>query len=105
MGGRAFFIADREQQTFRAFIASLADVQGLSIDRLRSTPYWLASGIGRAMDAVWSFMRRQSDPPISHSMIRMIGRGFSIDDAAARRELGYVGHTSRAQGRSAGYRV
>jgi hypothetical protein len=31
-------------------------------------------------------------------MIRMIGRAFTIDDTAARRELGYVGRTSRADG-------
>ncbi|EKM98584.1 MULTISPECIES: NAD(P)-dependent oxidoreductase [unclassified Acidocella] len=104
MGGRAFFIADREQQTFRAFIASLADVQGLSIDELRSMPYWLASAIGRVMDAVWRLMRREDDPPISRSMMRMIGRGFSIDDTAARRELGYVGRISRADGLR-GYKV
>lgn len=103
-GGRAFFIADREQQTFRAFIASLADVQGLSIDKLRSMPYWLASAIGRVMDAVWRLMRREGDPPISRSMMRMIGRGFSIDDTAARRELGYVGRISRADGLR-GYKV
>lgn len=28
----------------------------------------------------------------------MIGREFSIDDAAARRQLGYAGTTSRAAG-------
>jgi hypothetical protein len=31
-------------------------------------------------------------------MMRMIGREFTINDAAARRELGYVGRTSRATG-------
>lgn len=98
VGGRAFFIADQEQQTFREFIASLAGVQGLSIDGLRSMPYWLASALGRIVDAIWALMSRESDPPISRSMIRMIGRGFSINDSAARRDLGYVGRTSRAVG-------
>ena len=31
-------------------------------------------------------------------MIRMIGREFSLNDAAARRELGYIGNVSRADG-------
>jgi hypothetical protein len=31
-------------------------------------------------------------------MVRMIGREFTVSDAAARRELGYVGKTSRADG-------
>lgn len=97
-GGRAFFVADREQTTFRAFIASLASVQGLSVDKLHSMPYWLATVIGRVMDAGWKLMRRKGDPPISRSMMRMIGREFSINDSAARLELGYIGRISRADG-------
>ncbi|ACB93687.1 NAD-dependent epimerase/dehydratase family protein [Beijerinckia indica] len=97
-GGRAFFINDQERLTFRQFIASLASLQGLSIDKLRSMPYWLASAVGRMLDAIWAMTRREGNPPISRSMIRMIGREFSINDAAARRELGYVGRTSRADG-------
>ena len=31
-------------------------------------------------------------------MVRMIGREFSTNDAAARRERGYVGRTARADG-------
>jgi nucleoside-diphosphate-sugar epimerase len=97
-GGHAFFISDREKQTFREFVASLASLQGLSIDRLRSMPYWLASAAGRLLDAIWALTRRDGDPPISRSMMRMIGREFSINDAAARNELGYVGKTSRTNG-------
>ncbi|OAG71544.1 NAD-dependent dehydratase [Gluconobacter japonicus] len=98
VGGRALFIADQEQTTFRAFIASLAAVQGLSVDKLHSMPYWLATIIGRVMDAAWSLTPQEGDPPISRSMMRMIGREFLIDDSAARRELGYVGRVSRSDG-------
>lgn len=97
-GGRAFFINDQERQTFREFIASLAGLQGLSVDKLRSMPYWLASNVGRLLESIWTITRKQSDPPISRSLMRMIGREFSINDAAARLELGYVGRTSRADG-------
>jgi len=97
-GGRAFFIKDQEGQTFREFVASLANLQGLSIDKLRSMPYWLASAIGRLLDTIWAVTRKDGDPPISRSMIRMIGREFTVNDAAARRELGYVGRTLRDAG-------
>lgn len=97
-GGRAFFVADQDKQSFRAFVASLADVQGLSIDKLRSMPYRLASAVGRAMDAIWAVTQKEGDPPVSRSLIRMIGREFTVNDTAARRELGYVGRTSRADG-------
>lgn len=97
-GGRAFFITDPDKQTFREFVGSLADLQELSIEKLRSMPYWLASAIGWAMDTIWAITRREDDPPISRSMMRMIGREFVVNDAAARRELGYVGKVSRAEG-------
>jgi hypothetical protein len=38
------------------------------------------------------------DPPLPRTMVRLIGRAFNSDDSAARRELGYVGGISRAQG-------
>jgi nucleoside-diphosphate-sugar epimerase len=97
-GGRAYFITDPEQQTFREFVASLASVQGLSVENLRSIPYWLGLTVGRSMDAVWAITRRAGDPPVSRSMMRMIGREFSVNDAAARRELAYAARTSRAAG-------
>jgi nucleoside-diphosphate-sugar epimerase len=97
-GGRAYFIADPEKQTFREFVASLAGVQGLSIETLRSIPYWVAVTLGRLLDAVWAIAHKVGDPPVSRSMMRMIGREFSVDDAAARHELGFVGRTSRAVG-------
>ncbi|MCR5857940.1 NAD-dependent epimerase/dehydratase family protein [Mesorhizobium sp. J428] len=97
-GGRAYFIKDPEPQTFRAFVASLASLQGLSVDGLRSMPYWLASAAGRMLDAIWAVTRREGDPPVSRSMMRMIGREFTVNDDAARRDLGYAGRTSRADG-------
>jgi nucleoside-diphosphate-sugar epimerase len=97
-GGRAYFINDQERQTFREFIAMLAGVQGLSIDRVRSMPYRLAFALGGLLEAAWTVTLRKDDPPLSRSMVRMIGREFGTNDGAARRELGYVGRTSRADG-------
>jgi nucleoside-diphosphate-sugar epimerase len=97
-GGRAYFITDQEKRTFREFVASLASVQGLSIEKIRSMPYWVALTLGRLMDAAWAILRKDGDPPVSRSMMRMIGREFNVSDAAARRELGYIGRTSRADG-------
>ena len=97
-GGRAYFITDQEKWTFREFVASLASVQGLSIEKIRSMPYWFALTLGRLMDAAWAILRKDGDPPVSRSMMRMIGREFNVSDAAARHELGYIGRTSHADG-------
>ena len=97
-GGRAYFIADREPTTFRNFVAAIAGVQGLSIDNLRSFPYRLAFTFGRVMEILAAVRFSKKDPPLSRTMVRMIGREFTVSDAAAQAELGYRGEGSRADG-------
>lgn len=100
-GGRAYFINDRETTSFRDFIAKLAQLQGLSIEKVRSIPYRLAFTLGRLMEIGAALGRSDNDPPLTRSMIRMIGREMTTNDVAARRDLGYVGKISRADGLAA----
>ena len=97
-GGRAYFVADQEPTTFRNFVAAIAGLQGLSIDRLRSMPYRLAFILGRLMELAAAVRFSKIDPPLSRALVRMIGREFTIADGAARQELGYAGKLSRAYG-------
>jgi nucleoside-diphosphate-sugar epimerase len=97
-GGRAYFANDTETVTFREFVEGLAKLQGLSTDKLRSMPYGLAFFLGRIMEMGSAIMRSDRDPPLSRTMVRLIGREFTTDDAAARQELGYIGKVSRAEG-------
>jgi nucleoside-diphosphate-sugar epimerase len=97
-GGHAYFIKDRETTTFRDFITMLADLQGLSTDGLKSVSYRLAFTIGRLMELGTAIRFSKDDPPLSRTMVRMIGREFTVSDAAAREELGYLAMVSRAQG-------
>ena len=55
--------------------------------------------IGWFMEIFARLTFKKGDPPLSRSLVRMIGREFTVDDRAARRELGYVGNTSREAGR------
>lgn len=97
-GGRAYFINDREPVTFREFVAGHAELAGLSIDGLRSIPYRVAFTLGRLLEAVAAMRSDKGDPPLTRTMVRLIGREFTTNDAAARRELGYVGTTTRSDG-------
>lgn len=98
-GGRPYFINDRDPITFRKFVAGLAEVDGLSIDNLRSVPYRVAFTLARVMEVVARLRSSDdTDPPLTRTMIRMIGREFTTNDEAARRELGYVGATTRSEG-------
>src|SRR5580700_7084134 len=98
-GGHVYFLRDQEVRTFREFISLIAQAQGVSIDGIRSIPYWLAFIVARFMEAFAVLTRKQGDPSLSRSLVRSIGREFTIDDGAARRDLRYVGTTSREAGR------
>lgn len=97
-GGRPYFVADRETVTFRDFIAGMAHTHGVSIDRVRSVPYALAFNVGRVLEIGATLRSSETDPPLSRTMVRMIGRPYTVDDTAARSDLGYVGATSREEG-------
>lgn len=97
-GGRPYFISDRDLVTFREFVAGHAEAEGLSIDGLRSFPYRVAFTLGRLMEAVAALRTDTGDPPLTRTMVRLIGRESTTNDAAARRELGYLGTTTRAEG-------
>ncbi|MBV0920373.1 MULTISPECIES: NAD-dependent epimerase/dehydratase family protein [Mycobacteroides] len=100
-GGRPYFINDREPVTFHEFVAGHAAASGVSIDGLRSIPYRVAFTLGRVLEAVATLRSDKGDPPLTRTMVRLIGREFTTDDSAARRELGYVGKTTRAEGLNA----
>lgn len=97
-GGRAYFINDRETTSFRDFVSKIASTQDLSIDKLRSVPYGLAFTLGHLMEILATVTFKKNDPPMTRSMVKMIGREFTTNDNAARRELGYIGKTSHAAG-------
>lgn len=97
-GGRAYFVRDPDNTTFRAFIDGLAKLQGLSIDKLRTVSYGAAFFMGRMMELGARLRRSDQDPALTRTMVRLIGREFTIDDSAARHDLGYVGKVSRPQG-------
>ncbi|MCS3778616.1 NAD-dependent epimerase/dehydratase family protein [Tsukamurella ocularis] len=97
-GGHAYFIADRDTVSFREFTAALAASSGRSIDRVRSLPYRLAFIAGRLLEALVALRPGAGDPPLTRTMVRLIGREFTTNDGAARRDLGYIGTTTRAEG-------
>jgi nucleoside-diphosphate-sugar epimerase len=87
-----------EPTTFREFVSAIAQAHGLSVERAPSIPYGLAFGAGWIVDMAGMVTSAASDPPMSRSMVRLIGREFVTSDERARNQLGYVGHVTRAQG-------
>jgi nucleoside-diphosphate-sugar epimerase len=102
-GGKAYFINDSEPTTFRDFASGIGTALGLDLSRSRSVPYGVARFFGGTMELLWRLGGAREDPPLSRTMVRLIGREFTTSDAAARADLGYRGHRTRAEG-LAGYR-
>jgi nucleoside-diphosphate-sugar epimerase len=101
VGGRPYFINDADVTTFRDFATTIASAIGLDISRSRSMSYGVAWQLARVMEVLWALGGAREDPPLSRSMVRLIGRPFTTRDAAARADLGYRSKVSRAEGLAA----
>ena len=88
--GEVYFLTDGPPVEFRAFITELLATQGLD-PGARVVPRWIA----RALAAATSWM---TTPPVTRGALALVGHEVTVDDAKARRELGYVGAMTRAQG-------
>jgi nucleoside-diphosphate-sugar epimerase len=88
--GEIYFISDGEPVEFRDFITKLLATQGVDAGT-RSVPRWVA----RALVAVTSWMKR---PPLTRMAFALMAHEVTIDDSKARRELGYAGRKTVAEG-------
>jgi nucleoside-diphosphate-sugar epimerase len=88
--GEIYFLTDGEPIEFRAFMTEMLATQGVDAGA-RSVPRWIA----RSAAAMTSWMKQ---PPVTRTAIALIGVEVTVDDAKARRELGYIGAVSREAG-------
>jgi nucleoside-diphosphate-sugar epimerase len=88
--GEIYFLTDGPPVELRAFVTELLATQGLTPGD-RELPRWVA----RAAAALTGWMER---PPVTRTELALIGHEVTVDDAKARRELGYVGKVTREAG-------
>lgn len=88
--GQIYFLTDGEPVEFRAFITELLATQGIDAGS-RTLPRWVASTVA----SLTSWMK---NPPVTKTALALISHEVTVDDARARRELGYVGAMSREAG-------
>ncbi len=88
--GAIYFLTDGEPVEFRDFITKLLATQGIDAGT-RSIPHWLA----RATAELTTWMKR---PPLTKTAFALMAHEVTVDDSKARRELGYVGKKSIADG-------
>lgn len=88
--GEIYFLTDGEPVDFRAFMTELLATQGVDAGT-RSIPKWIA----RTVAATTAWMKA---PPVTRTAIALVGHEVTVDDAKARRDLGYVGAMTREAG-------
>lgn len=96
-GGEIYFLTDGDPLEFREFVTKLLATQGLTPSN-RSVPVPVIYGVAAIIEGIWRLFRLKSQPMITRMTIKIVGEEVTVNDAKARRELGYVGRVSREEG-------
>lgn len=90
-GGEAYFITDGPPVEFESFITRLVATQGVTPPRF-TAPIWVADAIAWASEAAWPVVGRllAPEPPVPKTAVNLFFREVTVNDAKARRELGYA---------------
>jgi nucleoside-diphosphate-sugar epimerase len=96
-GGEIYFFTDGEPLPVRTFLTQLCATQGVSPGD-GELPFWIARAAAWTAETAWRVLRLDGQPPITRSAVLLIGDEVTVDDAKARRELGYAPVISRDAG-------
>jgi nucleoside-diphosphate-sugar epimerase len=96
-GGEAYFVTDGPPVELRGFVTQLLATRGVSVGD-KSVPRGVALLFGTVVEWIWDTLNLKSPPPAQRVAVHLFGEPVTIDDSKARRELGYVGRTSREAG-------
>ncbi|OKH52702.1 hypothetical protein NIES2101_13775 [Calothrix sp. HK-06] len=96
-GGQSYFLSDGDVVQFREWVTMLLKIEGVRPGK-QSIPRWLAWNVAGFMEMVWKTTRRKDVPPITQTMVRLIGQELTFSDYKARTELGYMPIMNRDAG-------
>jgi nucleoside-diphosphate-sugar epimerase len=96
-GGQAYFLSDGDVVQFRRWVTTLLQTAGVKSGRL-SIPRWVAWNVAGLMETIWRMTSRKGIPPITRTMVRLIGQELTFTDSKAREELGYTPIVTRDNG-------
>lgn len=88
VGKGVYFVSDGDDMQFRKLVEAALGAKGLRAPRL-SLPRSVARMSATLSEAAWEYLRLSGRPPITKTLIELIGGEFRIDDTRARQELGY----------------
>jgi nucleoside-diphosphate-sugar epimerase len=94
--GEVYFLSDGEPLVFKHWVTDMLATQGLQAPD-RSLPFAAAVALGWTVERAWALLGR-GEPPISQSVVALIGQECTVRDDKARRELGYQGKVTIPEG-------
>jgi len=96
-GGQAYFITDGDVLPFRDFVTKLLATKGIKPGEL-SLPYEFAYRGAEAMELLWRGLHLPGSPPMTRTIVRLIGRPLTVRIDKAQKELGYKPVVDRERG-------
>lgn len=96
-GGEAYFLTDGPPIELRAFVGRMIESRGLEVPT-RSVPRGVAFPVARICEWAWTWLPLGGAPPLTRSALALMAHEVTVDDAKARRELGYRGAVDREAG-------
>ncbi|MGW2581061.1 NAD-dependent epimerase/dehydratase family protein [Streptomyces virginiae] len=107
IGGKAYFVADREETDLWPFLARVGALFDCPPPAPR-IPLLLGRGLAAAVETSWNLRHRSAgrgpdagpdaSPPMSRYMMALLTRSATYDTSAARRDLGYAAPRTQADG-------
>ena len=96
-GGEAYFVTDGAPVELRDFVTQLLATRGVDPGG-KSLPKGVVLVLARVSEWVWDTFGLKGEPPVTRMAVHLFGEPVTVNDAKARRELGYRGLITREQG-------
>jgi len=96
-GGEVYFLTDGPPVELRDFVTKMLATRGVDPGN-KSLPKALVLGLARISEWVWETFGLKGEPPATRMAVHLFGEPVTVNDAKARRELGYRGLITREQG-------
>ncbi|MCB9745287.1 MAG: NAD-dependent epimerase/dehydratase family protein [Alphaproteobacteria bacterium] len=87
-GGQAYFVADEDDLSLRAFLGGLAEASGVQLPE-RSLPAPVVAGAAWLVEQLWSLLGRRDTPSLTRMAVALMSTAMTVRTDKARAELGW----------------
>ena len=95
--GKAYFISNGEPREVRTIVNDMLAAAGVPPVTGR-VPYGVAYAAGAVLEAAWSLLRLDGEPPMTRFLAEQLSTPHWYDISAAARDFGYVPRVGTAEG-------